>query len=117
MTSLLDANLAERNQLARDRENYKKKLKFLKNEQRTFREEQSEFANTKADWVENTHQRDSSSSSDNFDSNASTSSRSSRTSHNSRNSRTTKSTKIRDGMSYKLPTSIPKFDGNHGNKT
>jgi hypothetical protein len=43
-----------------------------------------------------------------MDSNASTSSRSSRA---SRNSRTGKSKSTRDGKSYKLPTSIPKFDG------
>jgi hypothetical protein len=108
LQSLLASNQAEKEQLARDREYYQKELKSLKDEKRAFQQEQSAFIDTKAHWVDNTNQRESSSSSDNMDSNASTSSRSSRS---SRNSRTGKSKSTRDGKSYKLPTSIPKFDG------
>jgi hypothetical protein len=46
-----------------------------------------------------------------MDSSASTSSRSSRASRNSRSDRAGKPKSTRDNKSYKLPTSIPKFDG------
>jgi hypothetical protein len=117
LQSLLDSNQAEKKQLARDIEYYQKEQKSLEAEKRAFQQEQSAFINTKAHWVDNTNQHESSSrssSSDNMDSNASTSSRSSRANRASRancTGRAGKSKSTRDGKSYKLPTSIPKFDG------
>jgi hypothetical protein len=69
LQSLLASNQAEKEQLARDREYYQKELKSLKDEKRAFQQEQSAFIDTKAHWVDNTNQRESSSSSDNMDSN------------------------------------------------
>jgi hypothetical protein len=68
---------AEKQQLARDREYFQKELKSLKDEKRAFQQEQSAFIDTKAHYVDNPNQRESSISSDNMDSSASTSSRSS----------------------------------------
>ena len=103
--------IEDREQFLKEKEAFKLELKSLKNEQRAFQQEQSAFIDTKAHYVDNTNQRASSSCSDNIDSSTSTSSRSSRASRNSRTGRAGKSMSTNDGKSYKLPTSIPKFDG------
>jgi DNA repair exonuclease SbcCD ATPase subunit len=78
---------AERQQLTKDRsqflkekEAYKQELKSLKKEKKTFEDDQKEFATTKANWVDNLNQDDSSNSSHSSDSSSTSSRRTTRSS-------------------------------------